>query len=230
MDKREIFEILNKNYFSKECHEKELIETLPGLLGDAGVFVDVGASLGQYTYHANRALRNGRIYAIEADPVRYEELEKNCAKWQAESTNIITPVHAAASAGDGEISFFVTDSNVSGGLFVRGDTPASKLNWREVTVKSLSLDSLFAEDPPDFIKIDVEGAELKVLSGAVGILKKSRTRFLIEVHNFPDSVNPKEVYKFMERFGYSAKNYFGRKYFVKREKRLRRLYDFLKGK
>src|SRR3989304_10048968 len=99
MDKREIFEILNKNYFSKECQEKELIGMLPGLLGDAGVFVDVGASLGQYTYHANRALRNGRIYAIEADPVRYEELEKNCAKWQAESTKIITAVHAAASGG-----------------------------------------------------------------------------------------------------------------------------------
>lgn len=36
---------------------------------------------------------------------------------------------------------------------------------------------------PDFVKIDVEGNESKVLEGAKQVLKAGKTFFLIELHN-----------------------------------------------
>ena len=42
-------------------------------------------------------MTNGKIYAIEADPIRFKELERNCKKWERMSSNKIIPIHAAVS-------------------------------------------------------------------------------------------------------------------------------------
>lgn len=81
--------------------------------------------------------------------------------------------------------------------------------WSEITVDSLRLDTLFKDQRPDFIKMDVEGVELRVLKGATNILKKDKARFLIELHCFVDpkgQKNEKEVCGFMELFGYYPVN------------------------
>jgi len=80
MDKDRIYEILKKAYFSEEKDEKEIIENLPVVLRGVKIFVDVGASLGQYTFFANKYIREGQIFAIEPDPIRFEELKNNCHK------------------------------------------------------------------------------------------------------------------------------------------------------
>ena len=99
MEKEQIFQGLNKAYFSEEMHEKSIIEHLPELLKSAKLFIDIGASLGQYTYFANKVMLGGEIIAIEADPIRFEQLKHNCQKWEFESggRNRLTPVQAAAT-------------------------------------------------------------------------------------------------------------------------------------
>ena len=77
IDKKCIIEELERVYFTDDCHEKEVIDNLK-ILDSVQVFVDVGASLGQYSYYVNKKIRNGQIYAIEADPLRVEQLEINC--------------------------------------------------------------------------------------------------------------------------------------------------------
>lgn len=49
MEKEQAYQELNKAYFSEEMHEKSVIERLPELLASAKLFIDIGASLGQYT-------------------------------------------------------------------------------------------------------------------------------------------------------------------------------------
>jgi len=56
MEKEQIFQGLSKAYFSEEMHEKSIIEHLPELLASAKLFIDIGASLGQYTYFANKVM------------------------------------------------------------------------------------------------------------------------------------------------------------------------------
>lgn len=214
MLKDQIIEELNRAYFTPDCHEKEVLDHLPELLADVKVFVDIGASLGQYTFHANKHMKEGTIYAFEADPIRFEELEKNCRKWEALSTNRLIPVHAAVSDKNGTIDFFITNSNLSGGLFTR-DNPGKSVDWEKICVKSIQLDSFFDDQAPGLVKIDVEGAELSVLKGAENMLQKARPAVLVEVHSFSGQVNPAEVFRFMGANGYYSKNFFGRLLFTK---------------
>ncbi len=218
MSKDEIIQTLNNAYFSEECHEKEILEQLPELLVDTKVFVDIGASLGQYTFHANKNMRQGRIFAIEPDPIRHQELANNCRQWEAKYTNKIIPIHAAACDKDGKTRFYVTNSDVSGGLFTH-DVSHKSVNWQEQVVNCLRLDTLFADESPDFIKIDVEGAELSVLKGAVNILERGRTRFLIEVHSFSRQVKPADVTDFMKSWGYFGHDLFGKILFTRSEEK-----------
>jgi len=181
MDKSEIYRILNDAYFPETCDEKEVLEYLPTVLHNCQVFVDVGASLGQYTFFANKYLRGGEIFAIEADPIRFEELKRNCEKWESSSGNALTAIHAAVSDNDGQTTFYTTRSNVSGGLF-KHDIAHQAVEWSECIVDCITLDTLFKDSSPDFVKIDVEGSEFQVLSGARRILSEGKARFLVEMH------------------------------------------------
>ncbi len=218
MERGEILAILNEAYFSGECHEKEVVTNLHRLLRRARVFVDVGASLGQYTFFANGAMKRGEVIAVEADPVRFDGLKDNCERWAASSTNTLRPVHAAAADVEGEIAFVVTDSNVSGGLFPH---PAAQpdLRWREVRVRSVTLDRLLSGVQPDLVKVDVEGGEWRVLQGARRLLAEGRAKFLVELHGWRDPQNQtgaEDVLALMASYGYRPVDFYGRSLFVRR--------------
>ena len=217
MEKQEIYNTLNEAYFSDDHHEQAVIENLPSILTDVKTFVDTGASLGQYTYYVNKIIENGQIISVEADPIRHEKLNSNCAEWSSVTSNTLTAFHGAMSDEDGEITFFTTNSNVSGGLFTH-DVRNNDVTWQEITVKSYTLDTLLADYDPDLIKIDVEGSELRVLNGATRILTEGKAKFLIELHSFVDPASPggpDEVIRFMKAYGYTPTNFHGQKLFAK---------------
>ena len=211
MQTGELYNILEQQYFGEGMHEKDEIEHLPELLKGVSVFVDVGASLGQYSFFANRTLKNGTIYCVEADPVRIQRLRELASEWAKNSSNKITVIHAAAAEKIGRVEFFRTNANVSGGLFAHdpGDRAVQEpLEWTKSDVECITLDSMFKELDPDLIKIDVEGCEYRVLAGARGILEAGKCRFLVEVHPWGDeSVKkmPSDIFKFFNHFGYGFK-------------------------
>lgn len=218
MEPSQIYESLNRAYFSEDCHEKEVLSHLGELLGGALTFVDIGASLGQYTYHASRLMTGGRILAIEADPLRHAELARKCCEWRAETGNEVNARNLALCDREGTIPFYVSNTTMSGGLFARPNGPPE--GWTEVSVPAGTLDALFPDEPPDVVKIDVEGSEYRVLKGAKGILAKGRTKFLIELHGpgFEDpalAATPAEFADFLASFGYARKNFHGRALFVR---------------
>ncbi len=188
--------------------EKDEIECLPELLKGVALFVDVGASLGQYSFFANRILNGGKIFCIEADPLRMQHLRQFASKWETMSTNRITVIHAAAAEKEGKVEFFTTDENVSGGLFVHGwgaTGVKNSVQWTNFEVDCITLDNLFKDLKPDLVKIDVEGAEYRVLEGARGILEKGKCRFLVEIHPWGDKCvkkAPSDVFRLFKQFGY----------------------------
>jgi hypothetical protein len=89
------------------------------------------------------------------------------------------------------------------------------VEWREIAVPSSTLDELFGSRVPDFIKIDVEGAELSVLRGAQRILNHGSTIFLIELHDWPSGADTSsEVTALMQRAGYLRGSFYGQPIFV----------------
>lgn len=221
-DDRSVIEELRRAYFSANADERDVLRAIDPLLRHARFFVDIGASLGQFTKHASVTMRRGRVLAVEADPLRARELEAGCAAWQSRSGPRLDVVHAAVTDHDGQARLSVTDTAVSGGLFRHAlenlpPSVAEAIRWREIDVPARRLDTLCAGEMPDLVKIDVEGAELRVLRGADGILRHGATLFLVEIHPWQDpegQSSPAVVVAFMASRGYRALPFAGKTLFV----------------
>lgn len=183
MDLDIAFKHLYKTYFGEFQHEREEIENLPNLLIDCDIFVDVGASLGMFTYYANKILQNASIIAIEADPDRYKELNKNCAKWEKEGSNTITAINTILGEYKGLTTFYKTGTNISGGLFPVGERSDA---YMPIKVPQTILDEYYEARKQILVKIDVEGAEYRVMQGATKHIDSKNTNFLIEMHWWGD--------------------------------------------
>lgn len=174
------------------------------------VFADIGASLGQYTKLAAEVIKSGNIYSVEADPLRYEVLKASSVKWAELGSNSISVLNKAVTSKSGMLSFHVTGTNVSGAVHPSSldhlDAEArSKVEWRSVEVEGCTIDDLFADVQPEFIKMDIEGEEFAALQGAARVHEKSQTSWLIELHDFlgPDrTVRSADTVKLMKSYGY----------------------------
>jgi FkbM family methyltransferase len=196
-----------ENYvFAGEWYEKDELRILPDLLAGVKTFVDVGASVGPYTQCANAVIKGGRIIAIEANPGSYQRLAANCRCWKQESGNTIETLHAAIADAPGKMDFFVPDEKSSALISSIFDNPTqSNRGWKKVVVDCVTLDGLFPDSSPEFIKLDVEGAEFRVLKGAHGLLTRGVSRFLIEIHPWGDASlgkTPADVFQLLYSYGY----------------------------
>jgi len=210
----EILDELDRHYFGEESDEQDVIDQLPRLCDGCESFLDIGASLGQYTYFAAQAMGRGRVVALEADPLRYSTLDERSEEWASKLGAEISVIHGAAADAAGECEFYVTDCSVSGGM-VQHPTADNDPSWRKVVVPSITIDDLWSgkiegEESirPDLIKIDVEGTELRVLKGAEKVLRNGNTKFLVEIHSWGDEergYTPADVFSYMKGFGYRAK-------------------------
>jgi len=149
--------------------EEDVHEAIVGCLRLGDIFVDVGANIGYYSLvSAQRVGISGSVVAIEPVEDTARQLRSNVAINAA--TNV-TMVDAAAS--DDERTS--TPISIEGGYFGRatlegGPESAS----RRESVRTVTIDTLcqsFAS--VRLLKIDVEGAEARVLSGARETLRKT---------------------------------------------------------
>lgn len=221
MDAGDIYETLNEAYFSDDPHEREVIDHLPLLLDGVRVGVDCGASLGQYTRALARNLSGGAVHAIEADPIRFEELTRNGARWADETGTEVITHHRAVTDVSGTMPFYVTNSNISGGLSKH--TVGAEVEWEEIEMITTTLDSLFPDEPPGFVKVDVEGAELAVLRGATRILQQGTTTFLVELHESWGDGDGEDVVRLLDSYGYRRAFLFGQTVFTTDQALRRRL-------
>jgi FkbM family methyltransferase len=135
------------------------------------VVIDIGAHIGLYTMKAAKDVgTKGKVIAVEPDPQSYAILKSNIALNHLDN---VVAVNAALSDVSGEMTFYAcTDPSLSGFEL----QPKAKL--REVrTVKTLTLDRLLAENGVDqinWVKLDVEGAETRVLRGGQAALRNAK--------------------------------------------------------
>ena len=189
-EEKELYDFLESTYFGNDMQERKEIEALHTMLVGVKTFVDAGASLGQYAYHANRQLQNARIICIEADSLRVKRLNELIEIWSKGSTNRMEALHAAVSNENGETTFFETNNHLCGGLDHYWDSDRfndyKDIIPQAVKVRCLTLDSLFPDETPDLIKIDVEGAEYRAVTGSTNLLRKKKTHFAVEMHPWGD--------------------------------------------
>ena len=204
-----IYSEMEERYFGSEMHEAGEIRRLPSVLDGVNVFVDVGASLGQYSYFAGKALTNATIYCIEADPGKAKHLEHLTEGWSAEQANTFVVVNKGCSDTNEELEFFLPkDRDTSGAFFPLDGSGSESATWDRISVPCVTLDELFADKQVDFIKVDVEGAELRVMRGAQELLKRCSPTVLLEVAPWGDmqrDLKPSAMFLFMAEQGYDFK-------------------------
>lgn len=209
VDNHGFYKMLEQQYFGANMHEREEIEHLPELLQNITLFVDIGAGLGQYSYFANHILQNGEIITLEADSVRISRLRELTSEWQRSSSNKIRVIHAAVSDTSGKATFFSPSGNISGGLVsVHSNPAAAAFAWTAVETDCVKLDSVIDKSASALIKVDVEGAEYRVLLGAQEILQQGKCKFLMEIHPWGDKTlgkEPADIFLLFARQGYGFK-------------------------
>lgn len=142
---------------------------------------DVGANKGQMMLlFAKLVGPRGRVVSLEPAPVEYRCLERNI---QLNALEHVTAVHAAASDARGEMVFMYDAANPTQGKLRDVEPTYSLTGAQPVSVPTQPLDDLLGRGwRPHLIKIDVEGAGLRVLRGARRILDTVAPRIYMEMH------------------------------------------------
>lgn len=152
--------------------------------------VDVGANVGEWS--AALAQRFERVIAVEPNPALTNTLRR-----VAPNVSVLA-VGAWSTAGVHDFTLYASDKNTSA-LGFRGGNPANDERG-SATWLCARLDDLVTE-PVDFMKVDVEGAEVHVLNGAQRILTDFRPHLLIEVHG---EQNGADVVRLLEQMRYTV--------------------------
>ncbi len=160
---------------------------LRALITEGMNFYDIGANVGFFAVIAARLLGpSGRVICFEPLPRNFRQLRYNSG---LNGFNNIEVIEAALGNFDGETEFWTSAEPTWGKLAGTGKYP-DKMNGR-IKVALKRLDAIIEEaslPPPDVIKIDVEGAEVDVLKGAMKTLSKYRPSLLIELHGTNEAV------------------------------------------
>jgi FkbM family methyltransferase len=186
---------------------KPLSSVDPILLSNAAEFVrpgatvwDVGANIGLFSFAAaGLAGPRGRVYAVEPD-LWCVQLLRRTAGLQVPGRASVYPIAAAVSDRCGVQELHIAmRSRASNALAGHGQSQTGGIRESHLVV-TVSLDWLLEFlPPPDVVKIDVEGAELKVMQGARVLLQRHRPVVVCEVS--PEL--GREVAQFLGSLGYS---------------------------
>lgn len=166
--------------------------------GDA--ILDLGANIGYYTLlFAKMAGINGKVYAFEPEPEIFGILKKNVN--ENGYKNVILEQKA------------VSDKNTTGKLYLRADNRGDNRIYdsrdgREfIDIGLIRLDDYFSDNKIkiDFIKMDIQGAEILALSGMRRLLTENNPVIMMEF--WPIGIKrsggePKECLNILRSYGY----------------------------
>jgi FkbM family methyltransferase len=161
-------------------YEPPVTRVAQQLTRPGGTVVDAGANWGYFTLLAASAVgEGGRVLALEPDPRHFERLTRNITLNQFSQ---VTTLQIAAGSCDGLVTVigYPDEAENRGVSRIAGTETAT----HGFEVRSTSIDGLTASDRRiDVVKIDVEGAELDVLTGMRNGLSTGRyASILLELH------------------------------------------------
>ena len=124
------------------------------------VIIDIGACWGEYSLLLAKEFPKSKIFSIEGSPINFKSFQKNISI-NSDISKIIFPFNMIISDIDGKS----TITNNLNTMNVANDVNKSKVGVVEVKsrkLKTFILDNSLKQI--DFIKIDIEGSELKLLN------------------------------------------------------------------
>jgi FkbM family methyltransferase len=198
-------------FFYKRYFEAGSPKRLAPFIVEGSTVIDAGANIGFFTLpFAQMVGPRGRVIALEPEPTNFRRL---AARVQATAlANRVTLLRAAAAERSGRELLAINPDHP-------GDHKiASDRSDGGVEVEAHALDDLVAAHPGppvSLIKIDVQGAESRVLEGATGLLRTDGPALFVEVDPVAGSKMGCPVDRllaWLEALGYQGYIWSGREY------------------
>ena len=172
-------------------HDEYSLPIILEHINSGDVVIDGGAFIGDHTIAYLEAVgESGSVLAFEPNPAAFQCLIHNCPKAQAFNYGLCS---------HGGEAFLETCENVG----------ASSVGESGQAIKLMCLDELNL-DRLDFIKLDVEGYEMKALQGGKGLIEKFRPKMWIEINYYAlkkQGVKSDAIMIFMYDYGYKVTAY-----------------------
>ena len=189
---------LKVRIFLKRTYEVEVTNLVKRVIREGWVVVDVGTQYGYYTLLLARLVgAQGSVYAFDPDPVSFRRLVDNLRRNDYRN---VAAINKGVSNRSGTAKFYAST------LGYGKDTMFPKPNYpyppHEFPTTTLDAE---ISDAPDFIKIDVEGAELLVLEGATRLLRNTDIGIVLEFHPrvlARTARSPEQVLEALHRMGF----------------------------
>ncbi|MBA3044803.1 MAG: FkbM family methyltransferase [Euryarchaeota archaeon] len=189
------------NFGNYEFNEFKLIMNI---IRPEDVVFDIGANIGWYSLNIASAKTKTKIFAFEPIPYTYSFLKENISLSQAKN---IKPFNIGFSDTEGQVVFFF-DSKLTGATSLRNIY--HKKDKLKVKATVQRLDDFVAKKKIsriDFVKIDVEGAELLVLKGGLETLKQLKPILFVEMlrkWSAEFDYHPNDIIEMLADIGYSC--------------------------
>ncbi len=209
------FEILNFGDY-----EKKELNITKSLFKDGQTFLDIGSNIGWYSLNIATFYKNSEIYAFEPMLKPFEIMNENVKLNNL--SNIKTFNYGLSDCEQLETFYYYPEGTVNASL----KNLQNKAKIKKQKIMVYTLDSIVRKNDlkVDFIKCDVEGAEIKVLKGGLETLKKYKPILFLEIlrkwtKKFDYDSN--DIIKILEDLGYSC--------FVVRENKLKKINKITKN-
>jgi FkbM family methyltransferase len=204
-------------------HETETRTLIKRLVRRGHTVLDLGAHVGYFTKLLSaRVGRFGRVIAFEPHPQTFDLLAGNMSK--ADNVQLVGKA-VGSSRGTATLHDMLCDTTSSSlgrpqqraswcATHVQGRELSPRLSAgftpRDYTVEIVTVDEVLSEagvDCVDFIKMDIEGAELAALRGMAATLTRSR-RLAIVVEFNPSTLSlfdctPQELLEHLRRYEFA---------------------------
>jgi len=179
---------MHKGYwFHGKKREKRTMELFPTFITQGQIVIEAGGHIGYIThYFSNLVGDKGKVYVFEPGENNIPYIEKNIRL-----LSNVTLIKKAVSDTNGIAEFFLENLTGQNNSLFREYEPRESTEQFSFTVskkgiikvETITLDS-FCETAgltPNFIKLDIEGAELMAIRGAVNVIKKYHPGIMLEI-------------------------------------------------
>ena len=208
----DIFEFYywKQNIISGKLSEKE-IHALPMIIKPNDYVIDVGAHFGRFTYPLSKIVGNeGHVYCIE--PVYHCFKMLNRIVKTLKLTNVTT-YNIALSDKNCEIEMAIPNNqfeiqNFSRSYILNEHRKKDEKLTSTQSIQCQTLDEFVRSNKIpkiDFIKCDIEGAEMLVIKGSENVIKQYHPTLILEIenrHTKQYNYEPHDLLALLYKYGY----------------------------
>jgi FkbM family methyltransferase len=182
-------------------YERAEVDAACSLLAPGETFFDIGANVGFYSLTLARRVPGLRVHAFEPIPGTFAALERHLALNGATTARAYN-FGLSDVAAEKTFYFYPEGSGNASAANLTGGASVA-----EVRCRVERLDDFVAREKvaPDFVKCDVEGAELLVFKGGLETLARHRPAILTEMlrkWSAPFGYHPNEIIELLAGIGY----------------------------